>query len=717
MTMSTREDYETEAEDSRDSKRSTRKVGFFARRREQKESEHRAKEHEERRKKLRGERKGTRPVIERRSGTAGANKKESSALGISGPRRVDLEARKELEAIQGRRDFLRRSAVGAGILALGAGLGYGSGYAHATGLSGGTRSVIGTDEIAARVIGGVRIATEFIPDPVPAGTDADPFPGSAIQAALNDGPHVYIPAGTWKLNATISRLVDGATIMGAGKSTKLVFDGVSPCISAGSQSGWLIANLAVDAGGVSVSSAPESRFSEIWVNGILTDNRPVATGGGGSGGYYGVRAEDFITQGDGSAANPYNASAIQSAINALPARGGIVFIKSGVWRGTSRITVNATGAERTKKVIFQGEGAMHRQIYFHDAPSSDSARVGTHVQAGFDIYLPCDFYDMEISPHPNNYGSQPCIDWIVDPTKGNSNYEWTVGHTVKRVRFFRGSHGVRYRGVNMGSVFFQVWGVEYNQCGFSMCGRGFRMSVSDIDSTAPSQNFYGKLTNLEFRSCNSGPAFEFDISTSQLEVGNVLCEGCGDPTTGYAFRVSTYGAGGVWIHNIEFGDGSQSPKDAYIFTGVGGHIEDFEYGHVSQSRDVDVGGRGYFGIGRQGGKSGNVNIVSILGPITVEAMHGLVAPIGTVSGNKSNVRILPGPNLSPGFLGSTTPSASPFTYTNQDMYDEVVYIVGGSITDVTRNGQSIGPSREHRLSPGDSIVISYSSAPTIKRFG
>jgi len=249
-----------------------------------------------------------------------------------------------------RRDFLRKSAIGAGVLALGVGLGYGSGYAQAAGLTGGTRTVITDTEIAARVIGGVRIATEFIPDPVPAGTDADPYPGSAIQAALNDGLAVYVPSGTWSLSSTISRPVDGVNIIGAGRSTKLVLDGVTPCISAGSQNGWLVANLATDAGAVHIGAATESRITEIWVNGALTDNRPRAAGGGGSGGgYYGVRAEDYITSGTGTDASPYNLSAIESAITALPTQGGIVFIKEGVYRGT-RVNLGRTGEAGRAKV-------------------------------------------------------------------------------------------------------------------------------------------------------------------------------------------------------------------------------------------------------------------------------------------------------------------------------------------------------------------------------
>src|SRR3990167_3296824 len=184
----------------------------------------------------------------------------------------------------------------------------------------------------------------------------------------------------------------------------------------------------------------------------------------GAAGYYGVRAEDHITSGDGSAANPYNASAIQSAINALPSRGGIVFIKEGVWRGTSRITVNAAGTEKNKHVLFQGAGTFHRQIFFKDG--SSNILTGTHVQAGFDCYIPCDFYDMAISPHPNNFGTQPCVDFIIDPTKNTTEFDWTGGHTVKRIRFWLGTHGVRYRRGNTGGRVLPVWGGGYGKSRF-----------------------------------------------------------------------------------------------------------------------------------------------------------------------------------------------------------------------------------------------------------
>ena len=69
-------------------------------------------------------------------------------------------------------------------------------------------------------------------------------------------------------------------------------------------------------------------------------------------------------------------------------------------------------------------------------------------------------------------------------------------------------------------------------------------------------------------------------------------------------------------------------------------------------------------------------------------------------------------------IGSSTVAASPFTYTNNDSYIEEVHLVGGTITDVSRNGQSLGTNRVITLAPGQSIVITWNTTvPTIQRFG
>ncbi|HLB66931.1 MAG TPA: twin-arginine translocation signal domain-containing protein [Thermoplasmata archaeon] len=707
MTMSATQDFETDAEESSEPSRSTRKAGFFARRRARKEALRREMEHAAKRDAhvRKGRREpATVEVLSR------ANDGRRSALGKSGPRRVDLQARKELEDLRDRRDFLRKSAIGAGILALGAGVGYGSGYAHATGLSGNTRTVITDSEVAARVIGGVRIATEFIPDPVPAGTDADPYPGSAIQAALNDGFHVYVPAGTWRLTSTISRPVGGATIIGAGRSTKLVFNGTAPCISAGSQSGWLIANLAVDAGGVDVSLATETRFSEVWVNGVLTDNRPIGSGSSGTGGYYGVRAADFITSGDGSPANPYNASAIQNAVNSLPSRGGVVFIKAGVWRGTSRIQVPGSPTTEAKIVTFVGEG-MEGSIYGF---SGGAALQGTHVQAGFDCYNPTNFTNLTVSPHPNNTRTQPCIKYIITPANPGSSpggRRWLTGFFIRDVRLWQGDPGLWMTGVNMGNGVWQMWQVVVERVSILECNRG--VLIDEGDGTAVGVGILrANIRQLKVQHCLGGRAFDCKVTNVKGEWGNILIESTGDASTDYAFYLNSWGSGGLIIQDIDFGDANATQKDAYINSNGRG---DLMVHNLTFNNQVDIGGTGYFRVGSTPSTS-RINIINAQAgrPLIVERIPNRTFILGTVSGDKTAIKIVD-PDAS-GFVGSTLAGASPYTYTNLDMCDEMVYLVGGTITGLTRDGQSIGTDRSHSLRPGDGIVISHSAAPTIKRF-
>lgn len=631
-------------------------------------------------------------------------------------RRVDTEARKELADLQnGRRSFLKKTAIGAGILALGASLGYGGGLAQATGLSGNARTVITDTEIAARVIAGVRIATEFIPDPVPAGTAADPYPGSAIQAALNDGMAVYIPSGTWQLTSTITRAADSVTIIGAGNSTKLLFNGAAPVISAGSRSGWLIANLATDAGGVDVSGATGCRFTEVWVNGALTDNRPVGIGGGSTGGFYGARAEDYITSGDGSPSNPYNASAIQSAINALPPQGGIVFVKRGIWRGTSRIQV--TGQYR--HVVIRGEGCDLSE-YVGDANGNDLSG-GTQVQAGFDAFVPTDFFDIGIAPAPGNFNAQPGVKIVVDPTQvpnsgaypGSSGVvgRWLGGFTIERCKFRKCDPGIWLTGQNLGgSYFWQVWNVKIDHCAVVESKRGVKVDKGDATLNA---GFRGRIEHILFHSLTGGRGFDFNIDTSSVIVGGFLMEGVGTASDDYAFFFNTYGDPLAVVYGVDFGDGSNAQKDARIWIGTGGSVLD-----VLHRKDLDIGGRGYFRVSRYiASDPGNLNVLNGQ-QVTIEQVPGRTLSIGTVDGasNRSQIRIRSSPGLQSGFLGSTTPSGSPYTYTNQDMRDEMVYVVGGTISDVTRGGQSTAAGRSHFLAPGDSITILYSSAPTINRF-
>lgn len=60
---------------------------------------------------------------------------------------------------------------------------------------------------------------------------------------------------------------------------------------------------------------------------------------------------------------------------------------------------------------------------------------------------------------------------------------------------------------------------------------------------------------------------------------------------------------------------------------------------------------------------------------------------------------------------AVTPTASPMTITAGDN-PEVIYIVGGTITSVTKAGLPVAYGGGIRLAKGQAIVITYTVAPT-----
>ena len=618
-----------------------------------------------------------------------------------------------------RRSFLKKAAVGAGLLALGASIGFGG--ARAVGLTGGQGTVITDREIDAQIIAGVRIATEFIPAPVPAGTDADPYPGSAIQAALNDGQVVYIPSGTWRLSSTIALPADNVTILGAGKSTKLLLDGATPCISAGTQAGWLIADLATDAGGVDVVRATQTRMTEVWVNGNLTDNRPIAGGSPpGSGGYYGVRASDFITIGSGTWADPWNGTAIQAAIDSLP-RGGIVFIKEGVWgrSGEPRIVIGGS-SHPDRKFIIQGAGS-EQSAYGFDSTTGE-CYSGTQVRNGFDCFYPTDFYDLNVGPLV--VGATPGIKYLVDPTAPSSIYVWLGGFTVRNIRVIYASPGIWFTGQNFGTTgaSWQIWNAIMEHVRVvGGAGPAFLSDIGDADASL----YPGQLELYIRDFAAQGVAASGGKRTFEVHCGNVrgvwegfLLEGCGSSSSDYTFWAQVGDNGGLILDGIQFGDGSYSANDIYL---SGGRQVEVRHITLSSGKGMTLSSpRGKFGPIANYINAGTISVTTGQQAEFLLGAPGLTTPAITFDANtnKANMLVRRWPGSADGYLGSSTPAGSPYTYQNLDMRNEIVYLVGGNVTGVQRNGQSVPTGVAHYLSPGDSLVVSWSSsAPTIKRFG
>jgi hypothetical protein len=91
---------------------------------------------------------------------------------------------------------------------------------------------------------------------------------------------------------------------------------------------------------------------------------------------------------------------------------------------------------------------------------------------------------------------------------------------------------------------------------------------------------------------------------------------------------------------------------------------------------------------------------------------------GTLFSGSSSIKDNFGYNPVGYLTPDTVVGASPFTYLNNDVVTEDVYVIGGSGIAVTgSNGFSYPISGPIRLEPYQSLVISYFTIPTIKRVG
>ena len=86
--------------------------------------------------------------------------------------------------------------------------------------------------------------------------------GAAINGLLAKlpaaGGHVHFTEGTFVLEQAVAAETDNVLISGRGRSTHFVRDGVSPCIDAGIQRGWVVRDIRTDKGGINLSQASEA---------------------------------------------------------------------------------------------------------------------------------------------------------------------------------------------------------------------------------------------------------------------------------------------------------------------------------------------------------------------------------------------------------------------------------------------------------------------------
>ncbi len=64
-------------------------------------------------------------------------------------------------------------------------------------------------------------------------------------------------------------------------------------------------------------------------------------------------------------------------------------------------------------------------------------------------------------------------------------------------------------------------------------------------------------------------------------------------------------------------------------------------------------------------------------------------------------------------VATITVGASPFTYANNDGVPEAVYITGGTVTGITKNGISLGVLATVFLEPAEQITVTYTVTPNM----
>lgn len=128
-----------------------------------------------------------------------------------------------------------------------------------------------------------------------------------ILAAIGDGNReVALSEGTFTFSVQVVPAVDNVTVKGCGRGTRLNLNGSTPVISAGTQSGWAILNLATDAGGVSLGTG-SNNVAHIWKNGVYTERiqyGATAPGGFSVAGYGAGAGKDLVRVGRVTSAYP-----------------------------------------------------------------------------------------------------------------------------------------------------------------------------------------------------------------------------------------------------------------------------------------------------------------------------------------------------------------------------------------------------------------------------
>ena len=367
----------------------------------------------------------------------------------------------------------------------------------------------------------------------------------------------------------------------------------------------------------------------------------VAGGAGAS--YYGVRAEDFITSGIGTDANPYNLSAITSAINALPSQGGIVFIKEGVYRGT-RIFLGGTGqAGRSKSVILQGASADLTGLNWanYQAVGGDDL-FGTVLEGGFEINTyGCQVHFKNLGLRTTSGPNLKFVGNIADEAITQNNAFPLGGFRIEDCKFYGGDPAIWVIPGSPTQSDVQNWNVLIERIHIREAARGIRIE----DTTGYNGIFRGNIKHCVIQAL-SGQAISVDIANLKGVWEDIIVEDCGSGSTPTVSIRCARAGPGFSLTSIDFGDACNSTEDAFFECYLDGmmKIQQLHWGHQFNTTIVrNVRLRGF--VDFEGGAwntTGNPNqklIVDQASKIYIRPIPGDSFVLGTVA-NPTNVYVL-----------------------------------------------------------------------------
>lgn len=386
-------------------------------------------------------------------------------------------------------------------------------------------------------------------------------------------------------------------------------------------------------------------------------------------------------------------TAIQAAINAVPATGGIVYFPAGTY------IISGAGLTFTKSnVTFAGAGSGATLLQIKSGVTGSFAMFqGTSVNKV--RFTNLGFDGLRRTNYPSKYGEDvvpvQCGIEIVPSASGGCSEV-----TIDNCRFYDFLYeGIWFPIYSPDNTKLQNRHLIFN-CTVIECGYGITLENGNYNRII---NCFLQGNGYRYVSGTQGWNIALNLTTGNNMI-ETLVEGCivdglnsqvgAAPGTNVGrFGIKDAASGYSRIHHNIIGNLAATSWGVFSQGRTRVWIEDNIVFTCSGGVDVTSS------TGRVKGNDLSVNVTT---PVTGSSIAGMVF--------ENN------PGFNPQGINAITVTASPFTYTNADRVREAVYIFGGTVSQVAKNSVNLFTATNCTvwLEPEEAVTVTYSVAPTMK---